>query len=91
MFVHSALPYPEGVAAAEILKVGSQSSKSIEGLKEIMSGGVISSIVAFCTNGLYALSGALSLWFPIGNGMTQFSLGYSTALVGAGYLIGITS
>lgn len=91
MVVHSDLPYPEGVAAAEILKVGSQSGKSIGGLKEIMSGGVIASIVAFCTNGLYALSGALSLWFPIGKGMTQFALGYSTALVGAGYLIGITS
>ncbi len=91
MVVHSDLPYPEGVAAAEILKVGSQSDKSVSGLKEIMSGGIIASIVSFLTNGLYVLSSGLSMWFPIGKGMTQFPIGYSTALVGAGYLIGITS
>ena len=91
MVVHSDLPYPEGVAAAEILKVGSQSDKSVGGLKEIMSGGIIASIVSFFTNGLYVLASGLSMWFPIGKGMTQFPIGYSTALVGAGYLVGITS
>ena len=91
MVVHSDLPYPEGVAAAEILKVGSQSGKSIGGLKEIMSGGIIASIVSLLTNGFYVLAGGLSMWFPIGKGMTQFPIGYSTALVGAGYLVGITS
>lgn len=91
MVVHSDLPYPEGVAAAEILKVGSSSKKSAGGLKEIVSGGIIASIVSFLTNGFYVLASGLSLWFPIGRGMTQFPIGYSTALVGAGYLIGITS
>ncbi|MBR1396650.1 MAG: oligopeptide transporter, OPT family [Selenomonadaceae bacterium] len=91
MVVHSDLPYPEGIAAAEILKVGSQSNKSVGGLKEIMSGGIISAIVSFMTNGLYVLSSGLSMWFPVGRGMTQFPIGYSTALVGAGYLVGITS
>ena len=91
MVVHSDLPYPEGVAAAEILKVGSQSGKAVGGLKEIMSGGILASIVSFLTNGLYVLAGGLSMWFPIGKGMTQCPIGYSTALVGAGYLVGITS
>lgn len=91
MVVHSDLPYPEGVAAAEILKVGSQDDKSVGGLKEIMSGGVIAAIVSFLTNGLYVLSSSLSVWFSVGRGMTQFPIGYSTALIGAGYLVGITS
>ena len=91
MVVHSDLPYPEGVAAAEILKVGSQSKKSVGGLKEIISGGIIASIVSLLTNGFYILSSNLSIWFSIGKGMTQFPIGYSTALVGAGYLVGITS
>ena len=56
-----------------------------------MSGGIIASIVSFMTNGLYVLASGLSMWFPIGKGMTQFPIGYSTALVGAGYLVGITS
>lgn len=94
MVVHSDLAYPEGVAAAEILKVGSNSAKDSKqgnGLKEIMSGGVVAGIVALLSNGFQVLSGGLSLWFHVGRGMTQFPIGYSTALVGAGYLIGIAS
>ena len=37
------------------------------------------------------LGSQLSLWFSVGRGMTQLPLGYSTALVGAGYLIGIAA
>jgi len=94
MVVHSDLAYPEGVAAAEILKVGSNaaaSSRQGSGLKEIMSGGVVAGVVALLSNGFQVLSGGLSLWFHVGRGMTQFPIGYSTALVGAGYLIGIAS
>ena len=90
MVVHSDLPYPEGVAAAEILKVGSNSNKT-GGMKEIISGGIIASIVSLCTSGFKFLAGGLSIFIPIGKGITQFALGYSTALIGAGYLIGITS
>lgn len=91
MVVHSDLPYPEGVAAAEILKVGSSSSDSSSGLKSILSGGILASIVSLFTNGFRLFADSLSLWIPIGRGMTQMPLGYSTALLGAGYLIGITS
>ena len=94
MVVHSDLAYPEGVAAAEILKVGSNSgkdSKQGSGLKEILSGGVVAGIVALLSSGFQVISDGLSLWFHIGRGMTQFPIGYSTALVGAGYLIGIAS
>ena len=94
MVVHSDLAYPEGVAAAEILKVGSRTradDKSESGIKEILSGSVVAGIIAFLTNGLQVLGGSLSAWFHVGRGMTQLPLGYSTALVGAGYLIGIAS
>lgn len=94
MVVHSDLAYPEGVAAAEILKVGSNSvkdSKQGSGLKEILSGGVVAGIVALLSSGFHLISDSLSLWFHVGKGMTQFPLGYSTALVGAGYLVGIAS
>ena len=93
MVVHSDLAYPEGVAAAEILKVGSNEDTSGQGngLKEIMSGGIVAGLVALLSNGFQVLSGSLSIWFSVGRGMTQFPIGYSTALVGAGYLIGIAS
>lgn len=100
MVVHSDLAYPEGVAAAEILKVGSQSRKDAKegkesgegsGVKEIASGGILAGIIAFCSNALQVLGSQFSLWIPVGRGMTQLPLGYSTALVGAGYLIGIVA
>ncbi|WP_072306801.1 OPT/YSL family transporter [Selenomonas ruminantium] len=79
MVVHSDLAYPEGVAAAEILKVGSNetaNSKQGSGLKEIMSGGIVAGVVALLSNGFQVLSGGLSLWFHVGRGMTQFPIGY---------------
>lgn len=93
MVVHSDLTYPEGVAAAEILKVGSTKKKKGEssGLKEIFSGGFVAGFVALCSSGFQLLTDSFSLWFRIGSGMTQFPVGYSTALVGAGYLIGLAS
>ena len=93
MVVHSSLAYPEGVVAAEILKVGSHAKEdgAGSGLRELLAGGLISGCITFLTSGLHVLGGSLSAWFSIGRGMTQLPLGYSTALVGAGYLIGIAS
>ncbi len=93
MVVHSSLAYPEGVAAAEILKVGSHAKEdgAGSGLHELLAGSLISGCITFLTSGLHVLGGSLSAWFSIGRGMTQLPLGYSTALVGAGYLIGIAS
>ena len=92
MVVHSDLPYPEGRAAAEILKMGDSSKENASGgTKELLSGGGIAGIIALLTSGFQVLTGQLSLWFPVGRGITQLPLGYSSALVGAGYLIGIAS
>ena len=94
MVVNSDLPYPEGRAAAEILKVGSGAqagSKSGSGMKEIVSGGIIAGIISLCANGFRLLAGEMSFWFSVGRGATQLPFGFSMALMGAGYLIGISS
>lgn len=96
MVVNSDLPYPEGRAAAEILKVGSQNhgdsaKQSASGMKEIVSGGIFAGIINLFTNGFHYLAGEMSFWFGVGRGVTQFPLGFSTALLGAGFLIGISS
>ncbi|WP_251424614.1 OPT family oligopeptide transporter [Veillonella agrestimuris] len=96
MVVNSDLPYPEGRAAAEILKVGShsddESSKGNSGMKDIVSGGFIAGLISLCANGFKVLGDSMSFWVGIGNkGLTQIPLGFSTALLGAGYLIGIAS
>lgn len=94
MVVHSTLMYPEGVAAAEILKVGSNAKsngKGNSGIKEISFGSVVGGLIALCSSGFQVLSSGLSLWIPVGRGITQCPIGFSTALVGAGYLIGIAA
>ena len=89
MVVHSDLPYPEGVAAAEILKVGDSHSQG--GMRELLTGGTLAGIVALCTSGFRVLTDELGTWFHFGGGLTLVSLGYSSALIGAGYLIGLAS
>jgi putative OPT family oligopeptide transporter len=93
MVVKSDLPYPEGVAAAEILKAGSKTEEndSNEGLKDIAFGGIISSLVSLFTSGCKILSGSTSYWFTAGKAIFQIPLGFSLALLSAGYLIGIMS
>ena len=93
MVVKSNLPYPEGVAAAEILKAGSKTegNDANDGLKDILFGGVIASTVSLFTNGFKLLSGSSAYWFTAGKSIIQIPLGFSLALLSAGYLIGIIS
>ncbi|MCO6557504.1 MAG: oligopeptide transporter, OPT family [Gilliamella sp.] len=93
MVVKSNLPYPEGVAAAEILKAGSKTdnNEANDGLKDILFGGVIASIVSLFTNGFRALSESTAYWFTAGKSIFQLPMGFSLALLSAGYLIGIMS
>ena len=101
MVVNSDLPYPEGRAAAEILKVGSEirkeeaegedTSKKETGMKDIVFGTALAGIFSFCSNGLHIASSEVSHWIHIGKAVTQIPMGFSMALLGAGYLIGITS
>ncbi|OOF81357.1 oligopeptide transporter, OPT family [Rodentibacter ratti] len=88
MVVNSDLPYPEGVAAAEILKAGNH-DKGDTGVKDIAYGGILAGVVAFLTNGLRVMADGASAWIQTGKAAFQLPMGFSLALLGAGYLIGI--
>ncbi|WP_039850666.1 oligopeptide transporter, OPT family [Neisseria sp. oral taxon 014] len=97
MVVKSSLPYPEGVAAAEILKVGSGEHEDAEqgqsgdsGVREILSGGLLAGLMSFLSGGLRVISDSASYWFKAGNAIFQLPMGFSLALLGAGYLVGLT-
>lgn len=97
MVVNSDLPYPEGVAAAEILRAGEQEtaadtpaqSDAPTGAKDIVIGGALSGTVAFLTGGLRVLADSAGYWFKAGSAITQLPMGFSLALLGAGYLVGV--
>lgn len=97
MVVNTDLPYPEGRAAAEILKVGSESheegeaNKKATGMRDIVKGTALAGIIGLCANGFHVLSSEFSYWLNFGKATTQIPLGFSMALLGAGYLIGIAS
>ena len=97
MVVHTDLPYPEGVAAAEILKVGCPDphfddkieGQTSSGIKEIITGGVIAGVMSFCTAGFRIIADSASFWFTSGKAIFQAPMGFSFALLGAGYLVGL--
>ena len=94
----SDLPYPEGVAAAEVLKVGSgtrgevkdDTGEAREGLRAVIFGTVASSGLAIVTSTRIAL-GEVSGFLRLGaNASTGFNVAWSLALLGVGHLVGLS-
>src|SRR5918992_717587 len=94
----SDLPYPEGVAAAEVLKVGSgtrgetkdETGEAREGLVAIILGSVASAGLAILT-GTRIVAGGLSGVLRLGGGAsTGYDFAWSLALLGAGHLVGLS-
>jgi putative OPT family oligopeptide transporter len=85
------LPYPEGVAAAEVLKVGAGvggTEENRRGLAMIVWSSLASAGYALLAAlGLVASTAAKS--FRVGSGATQASTSFSLALIGVGHLVGL--
>jgi len=86
------LPYPEGLAAAEVLKVGSGiggAEENRRGLLLIVWSSVASAaFYALAQTKLLAADAAKS--FTLGSGATTVSASLSMLLIGVGHLVGIT-
>lgn len=88
----SDLPYPEGVAAAEVLRVGDSQGSHEEnqrGLRVIILGSLASAGVALLA-ALKAIAGSLSTHFRLGAGATMAGSSVSLALIGVGHLVGMS-
>jgi putative OPT family oligopeptide transporter len=88
----SDLPYPEGVAAAEVLKVGEEAGANEEnrrGLRVILVGAL--SAAAFSLLGsLKVAASSISSVFRVGQGGTMVGGSLSLALIGVGHLVGVS-
>ncbi len=93
LVVNSDLPYPEGVAAAEVLLVGDQSrggnEESRQGLAAIMVNSVVSAAF-FALSQTRLVVDEAAVYFRVGAGATGVSASLSMALVGVGHLVGIS-
>jgi putative OPT family oligopeptide transporter len=89
----SNLPYPEGVAAAEVLKVGMASragaAEGKAGLRAVIWGALTSALFA-AGAAAKLLAAEVSIYFRTGTGATGIGASSSLALIGAGHLMGIT-
>ena len=96
----SDLPYPEGVAAAEVLKVGEATEHTAEGAAEAADGnrrGLQAILIGSLASAGFSLLAALkvvgnevSAAFRVGSGGTLFGASLSLALIGVGHLVGVT-
>lgn len=99
MVVQSDLPYPEGIAAAEILEVGDRGRDDDKrahdanepGARDIALGALVAAAFSLASSGFRVLADSITLWLTAGRTAFQFSTGFSLALVGAGYMIGIVA
>jgi putative OPT family oligopeptide transporter len=93
LVAQSSLPYPEGVAAAEVLKVGMRAGSAAEGnragLLALVAGSIASAgFAVIVATRLFASQ--IGAFFRIGGATTGLGFSLSLALVGAGQLIGLT-
>ena len=87
----STLPYPEGVAAAEVLKVGAGvggAEDNRKGLAAIVFGALLSAGYTILAKMKLVAEEAATV-VKLGSGATGFSTSFSLALIGVGHLVGL--
>jgi putative OPT family oligopeptide transporter len=89
----SDLPYPEGVAAAAVLRIGNETAEgaaeSKVGLRVIVAGSLASAFYSALAATQIATA-EISKWFRVGPTGTGIDATMSFALIGAGHLVGLT-
>jgi putative OPT family oligopeptide transporter len=98
LVTNSDLPYPEGVAAAEVLKVGSgtrgevadDSGEAREGLRAVVLGTIASAGLAIVTGTRIAAAEVAKFFSVGGTASSGYNIAFSLALVGAGHLVGLS-
>lgn len=95
LVTYSDLPYPEGIAAAEVLRVGA--GEHAEEAAEENKLGLVSLTVSSIASALFqvlqamrAMASDFSQYVRIGPSATGIGFNMSLALIGAGHLIGLT-
>jgi putative OPT family oligopeptide transporter len=87
LILESGLPFPEGVAAAEILKLGEGGA----GVKELAGGGLLAALYSLLSSSFGIFADSLTATLRVNTAVFRLGTGFSLALVGAGYLMGITA
>ncbi|HEX4026955.1 MAG TPA: oligopeptide transporter, OPT family [Rhizomicrobium sp.] len=94
LVTQSDLPYPEGVAAAEVLKVGAdmraENPEAREGLLAVAYGALASAGLSIAAAMRLAADGVEGFFRTGAAAATGYTFSFSLALAGAGHLVGIS-
>ena len=96
LVVNSTLPFPEGLAAAAVLKAGATGDEASPDALERKRGPLIVAMGALASAATQIVSATgvaatgLAHYFRVGSGATGVNLGFSLALLGAGHLVGLS-
>jgi putative OPT family oligopeptide transporter len=98
LVTNSDLPYPEGVAAAEVLRVGSgtrgetkdDTGEAREGLVAVILGSVASAGLAIITATRIAAAEVTGFFRVGAKASSGYDVAWSLALLGAGHLVGLS-
>ena len=78
------LKFPEGRAIAEVLK----SSSEKVGMRDILMGGLIGATLELFQVGFKLVASNWNYWFVVKRTLFGFGAGFSSTMIGAGYLVG---
>lgn len=88
LIVDSDLKFPEGIAAAEVLKLGDRHEKKEE-VQSLLLGAIFSGFLKFGQSAFSVFSENIGGWHRLSNTVMGGSFGFSAIMVGAGYIVGI--
>lgn len=78
------LPFPEGVAIAEILKTSTEKKHFIA----LIQGSALGGLIELFQTGFKVIASQWQSWWSFGHTIVGGGVGFSSTLIGAGYLIG---
>jgi len=86
LVVVAQLKFPEGVATAEVLKIGDRAGASI---KPLIVGSGVGALFKLGESGLRVFTGAAETAARLGGSIGYFGIALAPALIGVGYIVGL--
>jgi putative OPT family oligopeptide transporter len=91
LIIENPLRFPEGVATAEVLQAGEHKETSEAHMQNLLWGGVWSAFIKFLQTGMQICSESFHCWTHAGSTVIGVGGGYSLAIIGSGYIVGLRS
>ncbi len=86
MLNYPTLRFPEGTAIGQVLKASATGTTK---MRDLIQGSLAGAVVGVFQTGFKVVSDGISLWTASGKALYGFTLGFSPALLGAGFIIGM--